>query len=282
MKKFSKLALLLLIFVSIFCLSACSEVRVMMVTNDDGTIDEMVYISIDNEEVAKCGYDINTMKLDIRTYAIDEAEKFNTELNIKITADLLISTNPEVKKILNSYIDGIDPIISEWKNNTFMIGVRFKTEEIYRYFYNISDNIKLEPKIEESFWYNKVTYTAYTMYAKHSSLYNRINTRFTLKYKDIPLTESSKLMYTYVTDKRRQHSNADFITRDADKYYHTWIVDRDDTDMTIELYYNIANKDNWIVLAILSTAIISCVITIVGIIIYLIKNKYINKNIKNN
>lgn len=279
MKKLQKLMLCCIMLLSIFIMSACSEVRVMMMTNTDGTIDEMVYVSLDCEELLRLGYSIDQVKLDIRTYAVEEADAFKDRLNLKIAEDLMITTGEADRRVLISYRDGISPIISEWSNNNFMIGIRFRDEYVYKYFYNIAEANKLEPTITKGFWYDKYEYAMNTMYIKHYALYESINTRFSLKYADIPLSDRTELMYTYVADKHRQHSDADFITRQGDKYYHTWVVDRDEIDQEIHLYYNIANQENWILVALVVTFVAGAIITIIVVIIHFIKKKKISHNI---
>ena len=77
---------------------------------------------------------------------------------------------------------------------------------------------------------------------------------------------------------RRQHSDADYIEKIDGKYYHTWIVDRNNVEEPIMFYYNVANTYNWILVAILITFVVTGILwTIV-----LINKKKKQNNAENN
>ena len=78
------------------------------------------------------------------------------ELNEKIFNDLLLTTDDETISTLNDFKDGISIIKSDWKDNTYAIGIRFKNIDVYKYYYGISENTNVEIQTEEHFFYNKV------------------------------------------------------------------------------------------------------------------------------
>jgi len=97
-----------------------------------------------------------------------------------------------------------------------------------------------------------------------------------MQYPDLINSETNELLYTYKTDLRRQHSDADYITKQDGYYYHTWVVDPNNLDEPIMLYYNIANSENWIIVSLLATLGLTIVLSGVGLGIYFIKKR--NKN----
>lgn len=269
-KKINKpIILILLLMIVTFCFSACAQVRVMTITNKDDSIDELVTITLVKEDVINAGYNINELKQDIQTNSIKKAQELADKLNQKIFTDLLLVNDKESIDTLNSYKDGISVIKSEWKNDVYAIGIRFKNVDIYKYYYGINDNTKVEMQTEKHFFYDKVYYYSSTMYVKHHELYNLVNSYYSTQYGGLINSESNELLYTYKTDLRRQHSDADFITKQDGEYYHTWIIDKNNLDEPIMLYYNVANPENWIFVALGITVVVTLIVYIVA----LIKNK---------
>ena len=258
------------------CFSACAQVRVMTVTNTDDTIDELVTVTILPEEVLSVGYNISDLKLDIETNSIAKAQDMADKLNEKIFADLLVVRDSESISTLNSFKDGISVIKSDWNNNTYAIGIRFKNIDIYKYYYGISENINVEMQTEEHFFYDKVYYYASTMYVKHHDLYTLVNNYYSSQYPGLIDSENNELLYTYKTNLRRQHSDADYITKQNGEYYHTWVVDKNNLDEPIMLYYNIANPENFVIVALGITAGITLVLFAIGFIIIKAKKKNMN------
>ena len=270
MKRCKKILLIyLLCLVSLF-MAGCAQVNSMIVENGDGSIDERVYISLNVEDVISSGVDISSLKLEIREVAKNEADGFRLRLNQKIYQDLNKDIDENTKSVLREYIDGVDTIIEEWTDNRLMIGIRFASVAVYKYFYNITGDNKADNKIESSFFYDKISSQSYTLYARHFELTNRLTGYFEIKYPEF-VEEQPELMYTYITDMHRQHSDADYIYQVNGEYYHTWIVDSE--DMQIEFYYNIANRTNWIFVCVGMTLIVGLVITVSAIVVSVFKKK---------
>lgn len=272
-KSFQLLCLMLmLVFVALgFC--GCAQVRVMTIRNDDGTIDEIVSITLKPEEIILAGYDVEQIKNDIMIKSRVSAESFNNDLNSKILNDLLRVANQESVDILNSFKNGIDVVKSDWEDNSYSIGIRFKNLDVYKYYYNIKENTKIETKREEHFFYDKVYYYANTMYVKHHALYDSVNNYYSSQYPELISTQEPELLYTYKTDLRRQRSDADFIVKQNGAYYHTWIVDRNNINQPIMLYYNIANSGNWILICFIITFVATSVIATIVVLKEYIKKK---------
>lgn len=270
MAKFNKILIALMLIVVTICFSACSSVRAMTVTNDDGTIDELVYISLDNQVLSDAGYDgadIENLQTDITTTAMREANTIVQNFKNRIDNQLLFTTDFQTRTALLGLRDGLQVIGSGWQDNTYAIGLRFKNSDVYKYYYNITDEVTIEPKNEEHFLYTKVIYSGLTIYVDYSDLYNSLEAEFNAKYPEFIDSSSNELLYTYVTDLRREHSNADYVTYIDGKYYHTWVVDRENLNEPISLYYNIANRGNCILLCIGISVLICGVLLIIGLIV---------------
>lgn len=273
-KKIIKLMLFSVLFFAVtLSFSACAQVRTMTITNEDNTIDEIVSITINPAEVVGAGYNIDNLKNDISAKSQDEAHKMKQDLNTKIFQDLLLVNDSESIEILNSYKDGIDVIKSDWSNNSYAIGIRFKNIDVYRYYYNITENSKVEMQTEKHFFYDKLYYYSSTMYVKHNDLYDRMNLYYSVKYPTLVSSEDNQLLYSYRTTLRRQHSDADYITQSDGYYYHTWVVDKENLDEPIMLYYNVANPESWIIVSLCVTLSVTAVLLFIGIIISLTKKK---------
>ena len=267
------LFLILMIMIVALTFSACAQVRAMTITNVDDTIDELVTVTIIPQEILNAGYNLSELKLDIETKSEAQAETMKNNLNQKIFMDLMTVFDNESRETLNSYKDGIEVIKSEWNNNTYAVGIRFKNIDVYKYYYSIKDDAKPEMQTKEHFFYDKVYYYASTMYVKHHDLYDSINDYYSNKYDGLVNSETNELLYTYKTNLRRQHSDADYITYEKGEYYHTWVVDPQNLDEPIMLYYNIANPENWIIVGICITLAVTVVLIVVGLILNLNKKQ---------
>ena len=271
MRNLRKILMICLLVVVTISFCACSSVRTMTVTNADGTIDELVYISLDTQAIIDAGYDnldIESMQTDITTTAMREAS--NIVDNFKQSIDDLLAFNFtmdfKTRTDLLNIRDGLEVVTSSWQDNTYVIGLRFSDINVYRYYYNITEEAEVQPTNEEHFLYTKVIYSGLNMYVNYSDLYLRLNQEFSAKYPEF-IENENELLYTYVTESRREHSDADFITKLDGNYYHTWIVDGNNLGEEITLYYNIANRGNCILLCIGISILVCGVLLIIGLIV---------------
>ena len=271
MRNLRKILMICLLVVVTISFCACSSVRTMTVTNTDGTIDELVYISLDTQAIIDAGYDnldIESMQTDITTTAMREAS--NIVDNFKQSIDDLLAFNFtmdfKTRTDLLNIRDGLEVVTSSWQDNTYVIGLRFSDINVYRYYYNITEEAEVQPTNEEHFLYTKVIYSGLNMYVNYSDLYLRLNQEFSAKYPEF-IENENELLYTYVTESRREHSDADFITKLDGNYYHTWIVDGNNLGEEITLYYNIANRGNCILLCIGISILVCGVLLIIGLIV---------------
>lgn len=271
MRNLRKILMICLLVVVTISFCACSSVRTMTVTNADGTIDELVYISLDTQALIDAGYnnlDIESMQTDITTTAMREAS--NIVDNFKQSIDDLLAFNFtmdfKTRTDLLNIRDGLEVVTSSWQDNTYVIGLRFNDINVYRYYYNITETTEVQPTNEEHFLYTKVIYSGLNMYVNYSDLYLKLNQEFSAKYPEF-IENENELLYTYVTESRREHSDADFVTRLDGNYYHTWLVDSENIAEPITLYYNIANRGNCILLCIGISILVCGVLLIIGLIV---------------
>ena len=271
MRNLRKILMICLLVVVTISFCACSSVRTMTVTNADGTIDELVYISLDTQALIDAGYDnldIESMQTDITTTAMREAS--NIVDNFKQSIDDLLAFNFtmdfKTRTDLLNIRDGLEVVTSSWQDNTYVIGLRFNDINVYRYYYNITEEAEVQPTNEEHFLYTKVIYSGLNMYVNYSDLYLKLNQEFSAKYPEF-IENENELLYTYVTESRREHSDADFVTRLDGKYYHTWLVDSENIAEPITLYYNIANRGNCILLCIGISIVVCGMLLIIGLIV---------------
>ena len=252
------------------CLSACSEVRAMTMTNEDGTIDELVYVSLNQEEIENSGYSLNEIKQRIETSSMNEANRIVSSFNLRIQIALSTTTDDETRQVLQSYYDEIAIVGNSWEENTYVIGLRYKNINVYRYYYNITEANTGYSDIDEHFFYNTVYYNFTNLYADYHDLYDRLTSYYSSFYPDLIDSENNQLLYTYVTDLHREHSNADYISKIDGLYYHTWEIDQNDIDENIVIYYNLANQTNCILICI---AIAVGICGILGVIALIINKK---------
>ena len=239
----------------------------MTISNSDGTIDELVTISIEPTEIVSAGYGLNEFKTDVEEKSQAQAQLMADKLNQKINNDLFKVLDKESREILNSYFNGIEVVKSDWNNNTYAIGIRFKNIDIYKYYYNVTENTQVEMQTKKHFFYNKMYYYSSTMFVKHNELFNNVNAYYSTQYPGLIESDTAELLYTYKTDLRRQHSDADYITKQNGEYYHTWVVDKDNVEEPIMLYYNVANPESFIIVALEITAGVTIILLLIGFVI---------------
>lgn len=272
------LMVFMLIIISVyFC--GCGQVNSSIVSNVDDSVEEIVSVELNIDKILEVGYttnEIKQLKVNIQADAQFQCGLMKQKLNDNVALQLTIpNLGKETREILQSYYDGISVKETDWNNNLYSIKVIFKNIDVYKFYYNISDNNKVEMKEEEHLFYNKVYWYGNTMYFKHRELYESLKTKYETKYPNL-INDDAKLTYTYSADLRRQHSDADYIEKIDGRYYHTWVMDKNNPNQQIMFYYNVANTYNWIIVSLLITLIITIVFAIIAII-----NKINNKKQKN-
>lgn len=268
MKKFPKKLIILsvLLFLIIPIFSACSQVRAMMLINDDGTVEEIVYVELNQTKIEQAGYSYLEVVKDVEQVSNNQIDAMIKNLNKKVDLDLLVLEDEESKETLIAYKNGIEKLVKKESGQIF-ISAKFKSAEVYKYYYNIKNSNKVEMKTEKHFFYDKVYYYSNTSFLKHYELFNALKDYFSVKYPLIDDISENELLYTYKTDSRREHSDADYVKRDGLDYYHTWVVDENEIDKPIMFYYNIANSEVFILIGIGLSIICFAIMVLINFII---------------
>lgn len=267
LKNLRKILVVLVLLIVTISFSACSSIRNMTIENKDGTIDELVYVTLNTDEIIDAGYnqlDIIEMKKDIENISKEKAEK-------------LIDNFKGRLKVFPFIDVGVNIIDSKWENNTYAIGLRFDNLGIYQLYYGIDPDEPSKPKETKEFLYTRYEYKRYTKYYVYQSLYEELKEYYDTKYPEFIDNKNNEILYTYVSDTSRLHSDANYIIEQDDKYYHTWVIEDNKIDDTITMYYKIANRGNWLILCIIISLLFSCLMLLVSIII---KTINYNKNKK--
>lgn len=269
--KFLKITMVMSLCVISLCFTGCAVVNAGTIINLDGSIDEVVAVSLNLEALAEQNYteqQIEALKTDISRTAKQEAESIKQKFLLDIEWNIVNTTDADTIQTLTEYKSGLNIIYDTWEENTYRIGLKFKDRDVYRYHYQIPENSNVKMHTEKHFLHTKVYYYSLTMYAKHQALYSELNAEFSLKYPKFINNENNQLIFTYVTEFHREHSNAQFISQGSDgNYYHSWVVDPEDVTKPIMIYYNVANTEVWIALCV-AVALIACgIFLIVGVIL---------------
>lgn len=235
----------------------------MMLINNDGTVEEIVQVELNQTKIEQAGYSYLEVVKDVEQVANNQIDAMINLLNKKVELDLLVLEDEESKKTLSAYKNGIEKTVKKDSGEIF-ISAKFKTVDVYKYYYNINSSNKVERKIEKHFFYDKVYYYSNTSFLKHYELFNALKDYFSVKYPQFADMGENELLYTYKTDSRREHSDADYVKRDGLDYYHTWVVDADEVDRSIMFYYNIANSEVFILLGIVVALVCGGVMTIIA------------------
>ncbi len=263
---FKKVFAFLLLLVVAVCLAGCSEVQTMTVTNSDGTIDEMVYVTLDQSEVESVGYSYSTVQDDISDTSLNYAQSYINSFYQRVHSAMLMTSDPASLQMLQSFLSGVEVVGNEWYDDTYAIGLRFSNVYVYYYYYYGTTEVESsEGTREDHFFYYTITYTGLTTYYVYSSLASSLTEYFTEKYPNFVNTDGNQMLYTYVTDSARLHSDAAYVTYVSGEYYHTWVVDGTDTAVTI--YYTLANRGHWILVSIGAALGISLVIFLTAYLI---------------
>ena len=256
-----KILFVLLLIVTTFCFSACAEVRSMTITNQDGSIEEIVYLTLDKNQVVESGNNYLELQRQI-------------ENDCKNVATLILSDYAQRIEIDNmqKYAKRFDVLLSsKWVDDCYSIRLKFDDINVYNYYYGITDENDVEPTTEHHFLYDKISYVGYTSFAVDYSLVGKLKTYFEINYNEEILNLSNcKFYYTIEASSKREHSNADFVSRVDGKWYHTWQIDINQPNRQVKLYYNLANRGNCVMLCVLIGLGVCAILLFIGILLSII------------
>lgn len=240
----------------------CAKINAGTISNDDGSIDEIVTITLDQQQFVDAGYNYLLVKTDIADMAIKIVTQIRCNFDYK--ADSSIKTRINTGKLT------ITPNTGVWEGDTFRIGLHFLDVQAYRFYYNIDEDAAAEPTVESHFFYDKIIVKGSTIYASYHTLYDELSAYYTKKY-PILAEQENEFYFTYVLNYRRQKSDADSVEKVDGKYYHTWKLNAGETDKVITIYYYLANRGNCILVCLIASLAVCAILISVGIVIS--KNK---------
>ncbi len=228
----------------LFLCCSCAEIQNLTILNDNGTIDEMVYVSVDKQTLESKGCNYQHTKDLIAEKSMLSAQKICNEFEWQLDLEIDFAEDVETKMFLTSLKGGVNPVVKDWQDEIYVIGLRFKNSNVYRHFYGITSGERKIDEVEKHFLYTKVIYYGLSSYAdsRFTNLYNSLaeefNTEFAGKFVDL---QDTKLYFTYTTTEHREHSDADVIFKAGDKYYHTWEIVKNTEAQHGEDFYQVLN-----------------------------------------
>ena len=266
-------ALLLLI---VFCLVGCSQVNFVTYHNSDGSINEYVYITLDEQQVTQLGYNVTNVELEIKTNSYSQAQQLVSEYRAKLYEEYL------TKKLTNQdytdYYKGVNIIEQQWQDGKYVIGLKYDNSNCYKKYYNLLNGSTFSSKGKEvkKTFYTKTYYYGTAGYGDYT-IFNRIYNYYANTVFASISPQNNKLTYSYAVSSRRMHSDADSVKLDSNgNYIHTWNVSPNEPARKICFYTISANRSVWIIACIAIGLVVTVVLCFIGIFVYN-RNKKLNK-----
>lgn len=265
MKKFLMFAVMLVISLPLFGFN----LDYGAITNKNGTVVE--YVSVYCKDKVLEDLDISQSQFNqVLLSACDSSipnnvlEKLKNLFLNKIDSDTEL--NAEAKQKLKSFY-----FSAKLLENKFFLSINYSSVEIWKYFCSQGD----EPTQE--FSYHFLTYDVIsTIKPKISTfvvdenvltmpqfVFNLLSEKISEEFGGEALTAlgSPEYEYSYVTTKRRVHSNADETFYNDGFWYHSWSIESLD-DSIIKIYTTYANAVVWYLLALGLTGIFMLVVVL--------------------
>ena len=274
--KLNTIALSIMLILLTFCLCGCAQVNFVTYHNDDGSIYEYVYLTLDEQSIVNYGYNLNNVKLEIQTNSHIEATNLINEYRDKIIHEYqsLQLSNDEYTTLYN----GVKILEQDWNGGEYIIGLEFDSSSIYKKYYELLNGTTFNSntKTIEKLFYTKTYYYGTTNYGDYS-IFNRIYNYYTNTVFSTISPQRTSLTYTYSVSTRRFHSDADQVNLDANgNYIHTWNVEPNNPARKIYFYTISANRSVWIIACIGIGLTVCAILGTIGTIKYLqLKNKKI-------
>jgi len=277
-KKFSlNITLLSIMLILIcFCLCGCANVNFVTYHNDDGSIHEYVYLTIDEQLLQKHGYDVEAVKIEIETNSYLEVKNLIDEYQHKLyehyTQNLLTS------KEYTTLYNGVKIIEQKWNNSNFIVGLEYKNSTIYKKYHELLNGLSFKSNTKQikKLFYTKTYYYGTTNYGDYT-IFNRIYNYYANTVFASISPQETTLNYSYSVSTSRFHSDADNVAMDSNgNYIHTWKVNPNEPAGQICFYTISANRGVWIITCIMVGLTVTAILCMVGTI-NMLKNR--NKNL---
>lgn len=259
-----------LILIAMFCftLTGCAKVDYTFL-NDGTKLTQIFSVELDSDKITQAGINPLEIKSIIN-------EKIISHLNIyQASYESAVNTYMEEDKISVKTANALKKAVTTqspiWLNNIVTCQITFNTavsedQKInYMNVYYLYYQNELYPDIEENEiltegFLRRVSETDYSVF--NSELANRYRTDITTALADaeIDIESDVKYSYTYGTQYRRVHSDADTINYDGTYYLHSWNLENEEEQITIFRIYG--NQWIWYVAA-ASAGIITVVVLLI-------------------
>ncbi len=277
--KLKVLSLSIILILLSICLCGCASVNLVTYHDSNGMIYEYVYINIDEQILSSHGYDIENVKLEIKTNAYTEASKLLNEYHNTLAMEYQRENISSEEYTL--LYNGVKPAQEDWKNNTYSIGFKFNNSTIYKKYHELMNGLtfKNNSKQIKKLFYTKTYYYGTANYGDYS-IFNRIYNYYTNSVFSTISPQESHLTYSYSVSSRRFHSDAEKVYLDSNgNYIHVWNINPDNPSRNIYFYTISANRGIWLLSAIIIGIIFAFILLSIALIKHL-KNK--KKNNYNN
>ena len=259
-----------LILIAMFCftLTGCAKVDYTFL-NDGNKLTQIFSVELDSDKITQVGVNPLEIKSIINEKIISHLNiyqaSFESAVNTYMQEDKIsVKTANALKKAVVTQ----NPI---WLNNIVTCQITFNTavsEDLkinYMNVYYLYYQNELYPDIEESEiitegFLRRVSETDYSIF--NSELANSYREDITTALTDaqIDIASEVKYSYTYGTQYRRVHSDADSINYDGTYYLHSWNLENEEEQITIFRLYS--NQWIWYVVA-ASAGILTVVVLLI-------------------
>ena len=259
--------LLFILIISAITLGGCAQVNFVTYNNLDGSIDEYIQLTIDQQTLLENNYNPKQVMLDIKTNSYSEATSLLQLYHNKLSTELMLGNinNDEYTKLFG----GVKILEHDWENNKYVIGLTYSNSTIYKKYYELVNNVVFtsgNPEQVRKTFYTKTYYRGTTNFSDYSIFYRIYNYYTNSQFANIS-PQNTSLTYSYAVNSRRMHSDADNISLDSNgNYIHTWNVTSDNPNQIITFYTITANRGAWIALCLgigLTICSVLCVIAII-------------------
>lgn len=265
MKKLKNITLIFLICIVCLSFCGCAEIGYVFVDNGDGSFNQYLTVSLDEEYLTQNEVNVTEVKNDIQTDFNEYAQRLWNGYRfeyIKIFAE-----NPSASDLTWQ---------SAWNGNEFSGTIYYKNSTVLSLLYYDGGT---EPEI----WVADENWLTTKKSVERETIFNHLEEQsffqeYKAKYATVFDLTKVTYVYQYIANNARLHSDADSVIRlDRQHYLHTWIIDGDKADEPIQFYFVKANYANWYILAFGITISIGTIYAMIVLIVS--KKKSIDKHI---
>ncbi len=244
----------------VFC--GCATTEMVVKENADGSIELYTFVDMSltklQEENIITAEDVIKLKSAVETNASEVLARVKAEFRYNISdAYKKNKISSDEKNTLFSSLE----IYTGWDNNVYAVKLIFKSKKAYDVYTKFGENVSVKYEVEERFWVTKYSQkfqnplgrkreiflggSAFEYFVIKSNSYMKEN--FTAE--QISQFPEFKMYYTYMSNNKRLHSDAEVVDKSLEGTVHTWEINKNNYQKEIEFYSLSANKVVWYLLA---------------------------------